>query len=140
MLTNTGTTETITVVNTQGTNAAAIDLNATAGGVTVTAGLAGDAVNLTATNGSITGTAGENAADAVKLSASHATGGVTIDAGATPGITFTNGTQTAQILVGTATPNGSVTAVQGSLFINVAGTGADSLYTNTDGAMAWTAL
>lgn len=56
------------------------------------------------------------------------------------GVAITDGTQTANIIVGTGSPNTSVTAPQGSVFLNVAG-GADTiLYVNTNGATAWTAL
>ncbi len=45
------------------------------------------------------------------------------------------------ILSGTGSPNGSVTAPQGSIYLDTAGASADAiLYVNTNGATAWTAL
>ncbi len=59
LLTNSGTSEQIVITNTQGTNAAAIDLNASAGGVTIDAASgvsidAGAASNLTTSGGVLT--------------------------------------------------------------------------------------
>lgn len=77
-------------------------------------------------------------AAAITISASAADGGITMDAGATPGVTFTNGTQSHQMLVGSGSPNGSVTAAQGSMYIDVAGsTSTTILFVNTDGSTAW---
>jgi hypothetical protein len=79
-----------------------------------------------------------SSAAAITISASAADGGITLDAGPTPGVTFTNGTQSHQMLVGTGTPNGTVTASQGSLYVDVAGsTSTTILFVNTDGATAW---
>ena len=59
--TNGGTSETIRIRNQQGTNAAAVDISATAGGLTFTGGLA--------------------TADAINIVASDAAGGIDVDAG-----------------------------------------------------------
>lgn len=157
-----GTAETVLIASVQGTSATSVTIGSTVGGVTIETVAASKDVTLSAVAGSIVAVAGEAASDAITLSAANgssrviggqaatasavlisasaADGGITLDAGPTPGVTLTNGTQTAQILVGTGSPNGAVTAAQGSIFLNVAG-GADTiLYVNTDGAMAWTAL
>lgn len=133
-----------------------IDIDAGTGGIAIdtTGGISLDAaaacnftatgafdVTVSSTAGSVT-IAGDQAAvsDAVLISAGAADGGITLDAGATPGITITNGTQSAQLLVGTGSPDTAVTALQGSLFINVAGGASTILYVNTDGATAWSPL
>jgi len=131
-----------------------IDINAGTAGMTIdsTGVLSLDAAgntNLTTTGAFtmlVASTAGATtvssakAADnaAVLVSASAADGGITLDAGVVPGVRLTNGTQTVQFLVGTGAPVG-VAALQGSIFLNVAGTGADSLYVNTDGGTTWSA-
>ncbi len=97
---------------------------------------AGDLTLAAATN-SVVISAAEAVADGIQLTA---VGGVQVSAAAANGITFTNGAQTAQILVGTGSPNGAVTGLQGSIFLNVAGAANTILYVNTDGAMAWSAL
>lgn len=135
--------------------AGGIDIDSGTGGITVdsTGVLSLDAAgntNLTTTGaftmlvtstGGATTVSSAKAADnaAVLISASAADGGVTLDAGVVPGVRFTNGTQTVQFLVGTGAPGGVVTALQGSIYLNVAGTGADTLYVNTDGGTTWSA-
>jgi len=95
-------------------------------------------LTLASSAGAVNVTSGEAATDAILISASNAAGGVTIDSGVTPGVTFTNGTQSHQMLVGSGSPNGSVTAAQGSLYVDVAGsTSTTILFVNTDGAMTW---
>lgn len=99
---------------------------------------ASEDLTLNSTNGRVLITGGEAVASAVTVSAGNASGGVTIDAGATPGVTFTNGTQSHQMLVGSGSPNGSVTAAQGSLYVDVSGsTSTTILFANTDGATTW---
>ncbi len=67
-------------------------------------------------------------------------GGVTVSAAAGDGLTLTNGVQTAQILIGAGSPNGIVTGLRGSLFIDVTGSAATILFVNSDGLQTWTAL
>lgn len=105
----------------------ALKLNASAGGVNIDGVLE---VNIASSEAAV--------ADAVTISASAADGGITLDAGATPGVTVTNGTQSFQILTGSGSPNGSVTASQGSLYVDVAGaTSTTILFVNTDGGTTW---
>jgi hypothetical protein len=90
-------------------------LTVTAGGLTVTAG------NIVATAGNITATAGN----------------VTLGAAAAAFV-FANGIQ---IVAGTGDPNGSVTAPEGSLYLNTNGTGtANRAYINTNSGTVWTAI
>ncbi len=115
------------VVNGEEAATDAVRIVSAAGGLDVDTALE---LNLTSSEASV--------ADAVTISASHAAGGITLDAGVTPGVTFTNGTQSHQMLVGSGSPNGSVTASQGSLYVDVAGsTSTTILYANTDGGTTW---
>lgn len=143
-----GTSESIVISSTAGTSASSVDISSTDGGVTITSGLASaDAINLVATSGGVdidgalevNITSSEaSVSDAVTISASAADSGIVLDTGATPGVTFTNGTQSFQFLVGTGSPDTAVTASQGSLYVDVAGTsGTTVLYTNTSGGTAW---
>lgn len=121
-------------INGSGTGTTTIG-NGTAGAVTVdsAAGISLDA----ATASNFTCSLASSAA-AVTISASAADGGITLDAGVTPGVTFTNGTQSHQMLVGSGSPNGSVTAAQGSLYVDVAGSSSTTiLFANTDGGTTW---
>jgi hypothetical protein len=101
-------------------------------------------VTVSSTAGSVNINGGEAATDAVLISASNATGGITLDSGVVPGIRITNGTQTAQLLIGAGDPNGAVTGLSGSLYIRTGQAGAPdtTLYVNTDAVsgVAWTAL
>lgn len=143
-----GTSETIRLHSDQGTGADSVHLESDVGGVTLTSGLAStDAINLNATAGGvdidgaleINITSSESSvADAITISASAADSGITLDAGETPGVTFTNGTQSHQMLVGSGSPDGSVTASQGSMYIDVSGsTSTTILFVNTDGGTTW---
>ena len=145
---NGGTSETVKIHSDQGTGVASIDVLSDVGGITLTSGLAStDAVNVAASAGGIDMdaalevniTSSEAAvADAVTISASAADGGITLDAGATPGVTFTNGTQSHQMLVGTGSPNTVVTAAQGSMYVDIAGsTSTTILFVNTNGTTNW---
>lgn len=96
-------------------------------------------VTVSSTAGSVNIIGGEAATDAVLISASSATGGITLDAGVLPGVRITNGTQTAQIMVGTGDPNGTA-GLRGSIFLNVAGVADTILWVNVDGGTTWTAL
>lgn len=100
-------------------------------------------VTVSSTAGSVIVNGGKAATDAVLISASSVTGGITLDAGVVPGIRITNGTQVAQLLIGTADPNASVTGLSGSLYIRTGtGSAATTLYVNTDAVSgtAWSAL
>lgn len=124
-----------TSINT-GTSTGTISVgNAAAGAITVdtAAGISLDA----ATASNFTCSLAASAA-AITISASAADGGITLDAGANPGVTFTNGTQSHQMLVGTGSPNGSITASQGSMYVDVGGsTSTTILFVNTDGSTTW---
>lgn len=133
--------------------AGGIDIDAGTGGITVDSGDAISFDSAAASNFTITGagdltlaagtssvnvTGAEADAAAVLVSATNASGGITLDAGATPGVTVTNGTQSFQILTGSGSPNGSVTAAQGSLYVDVAGsTSTTILFVNTDASTTW---
>ena len=112
-----GTSETLVINSTLGTSVNSVDIGSDSGGVLISAGLA--------------------SAEAIALSAGNAAGGILLDAGATPGVTISNGTQSAQFLVGTGVP--SISAAQGSLYMRVDGSSTSTrLYINTDGATTWT--
>lgn len=97
-------------------------------------------IQIQSTLGGVLVIGSEAADDAVLISAVDPAGGITLDAGPTPGVTLTNGTQSAQILVGTGSPNTVVTAAQGSIFLRTDGAAGSTLYYNTNGITAWTAL
>jgi len=87
---NGGTSETITIAAAQGTGAASIGISSTAGGVTISGGLAtADAINLSAATGGvdvdsalqINIASSQAAANAIALVASDAGGGITIAVG-----------------------------------------------------------
>jgi hypothetical protein len=74
-------------------------------------------------------------------------GGITLEAASgvhlnygTDSVQIGNGAQTFEVLAGDVNPDGAVSALQGSLFVDVTGTGNDTLYVNTNGSTAWTAL
>lgn len=135
---NGGAAETVRIESTLGTTDISVNMGSQLGGVTIETAAAGKDIVLSAVGGSIHGNSGEAVNDAIAFGATN--GGITLSATAAAGVRVTNGVQTAQILVGTGSPNGAVTGLQGSIFLNVAG-GADTiLYVNTDGAMGWTAL
>lgn len=121
-------------------------------------------ITFTAAGGGIVGSSTENSAQAIFLQANGGTsetielrasqgtgsnsinlasvgGGITLQAPAAKGVTFSNGTQAPGIYVGTGSPNGSLSAAKGSLFMNVAGSGvADRLFVNSNGTTAWVAF
>lgn len=85
-----GTSETIRIHSDQGTGVASVHLESDVGGVTLTSGLASaDAINLAAASGGvdvdgalqINIASSQSAADAVRLVASDAAGGVTLECG-----------------------------------------------------------
>lgn len=68
-------------------------------------------------------------------------GGVTIQTPAAKGLILSNGTQAPGIFVGTGSPNGSLSAPQGSLFLNVAGSSSSTrMFVNSNGTTAWVAV
>ncbi len=68
-------------------------------------------------------------------------GGITMQTPAAKGITISNGTQAPGIYVGTGSPNGSLTAAQGSIFLNVAGSSSSTrMYVNSNGTTGWVAF
>lgn len=116
-----GTSESIVISSTAGTAVNSVDIGSDDGGVLISGGLASD--------------------EAVALSASNAAGGILLDAGATPGVTVSNGTQSFQILTGSGSPDTVVTASQGSLYVDVAAsTGTTILWCNTNGGTGWSAV
>lgn len=110
MNTNGGTSETIRIRNQQGTNAAAVDISATAGGLTLTGGL--------------------NTADAINIVASDAAGGIDIDSG-TGGIAADS---TGAIVV-TSTANSAA-----SLFLHANGGTSETIRLHADQGTAVTSL
>jgi hypothetical protein len=101
LTTNVGTSETIVVTNTQGTGDAALDINATAGGIDV------DAAK------SIAMTSSEAQADAVTLAASA--GGVDITSAATFDIDVTATGGTVQVIASEAAANQFKVDAQGTI-------------------------
>lgn len=107
----------VTTIGTGGTGATKIG-NAT-GNTQVTGSLT-TTTTITASSGNITATAGS-------FVASTATDG------------FQVGTGGPILLAGSGSPDTAVTAPQGSLYMNITGSGvADRLWVNTNGATAWT--
>jgi HSP20 family molecular chaperone IbpA len=110
--TNGGTSERITLTCSQGTNAASIGLISTAGGVTLTGGLA--------------------TADAINISASNAAGGIDIDAGTGGVIVDTTGaisldSATASNLTVTGAADLTVNSTAGSLILRAGESAADAV-------------
>jgi hypothetical protein len=109
--------------------------------VYIDAAKAGDsAVVITATNatGGIDLVSGTNG----KIQIDGGTNGLYLNSPGATGTTISNGTDNAQIIVGTGDPNTNpTTGLKGSLFIRTdALSAATTLYVNTDGMTAWTAL
>lgn len=135
---------------------------ATASNFTVTG--AGENLTLASVGGSVAITSTEDAASAISLTSNAGTtetivvtntqgtatnaihlnataGGVTLQSPAAKGVIVSNGTQAPGIFVGTGSPSGSLTAPQGSFYMNVAGSSTSTrAYINTDGSTAWTAI
>jgi len=108
--TNGGASETIRIRAQQGTNAAAVDISATAGGVTLTGGLA--------------------TADAINIVASDAAGGIDVDAG-TGGIAA----DTTGAFVVTSTANSAA-----SIFLHANGGVSETIRLHADQGTAVTSL
>lgn len=144
-----------------------LDLACTSGSVNISAGEAAtDAITLDASSGGVTATSASDAADSIYLHANAGTsekirvhadqgtgsdsvelesdaGGITFTSPAANGVTVNNGTQSAQILVGSGDPSGSVTAASGSIYMRTDTTAAATkLYVNhsSGSGTTWTAL
>lgn len=116
--TNGGTSERITVTAAQGTNAASIGLVSTAGGVTITGGLA--------------------TADAINIVASNAAGGIDIDAGTNGVIVDTTGavsldSATASNFTVTGAADLTIQSTAGAVNIISGEANADSLHMTSAG-------
>lgn len=126
-------------------NVQAIRLRASdpASGITFQSGAAGITAG---TTGDIILQSSFDVANAIEINAVGDDGGIVLLSGNNTGpinrqgVFLSNGVDTAQIIIGTGSPNTVVTAFQGSLFIRTDGAAATTLYVNTDGAMAWSAL
>lgn len=144
---NGGTSETITVTAAQGTGAASVELVSTAGGITLTAGLASaDAINLAAASGGVdidgalqvNIASSQNAGDAVRINASA--GGIDIDAAGAAGedITIDNAAGSIALTAGEAIADSIVlSSTNGGIDILAPGAGAglDIDITNTGGSV-----
>jgi hypothetical protein len=156
-------------VNAGTTITAGTGITATTGNIVATAGAVNSGTTMTAgtgltvTSGTTTINSNTNAANAIYLNANggvnetiqltatqgtgigaisllSTAGGITLATVATRGVTFSNGAQAIQFLVGEGSPNTVVTANQGSLWVRTDGVAATTLYVNTNSGTAWTAL
>lgn len=117
--TNGGTSETIRIRNQQGTNAASIEINSTAGGLTLAGGLGtADAVNITAS------TAGGG------IDIDSSTGGFIVD---TTGAISLDGAAASNFTVTGAGVDVSVISVSGSININAGEAAADAINVDSTG-------
>jgi hypothetical protein len=115
-------------------NAVQISATAAAGGVTIDAA-AGDVIASFLAGGET------HTLDNLPFTVSTGTGVLTLESDPTEGVTVSNETVSAQIMVGTGSPNGALTGAQGSIFLRTDCPDANTaLYVNTDGAMTWTPL
>jgi len=132
--TNGGTTETIQVINTQGTSADAIDIRATDGDILISTTNSTDAaaIALTSNAGGIQLSSALAAADAISLESSDAAGGIVLHAG-TSGIAIGNQVDCTTIDIGDIAPTASRTvSISGGTVITAATT--DTLDLAPDGA------
>jgi len=132
--TNGGTSETIQLINTQGTASDAIELRAVAGEILVNTTNSTDAASiaLTSNAGGIELDAALNAANAISLDASDAAGGITMAAG-TGGILIGNQADCTTIDVGDFAPTANRTiTVGGGTVVTAAVT--DTIDIGPDGA------
>jgi hypothetical protein len=117
-----------------------IDASNAGGGIGINSGTGGVGV---LTTGGIEVRSSAAAFPAIDFQAISGTGGIRF-LSVSGGVVISNGTgvgtTAAQILVGLGSPNVVVSALKGSLFIRTDGTATTTLYVNTDGASAWTAL
>lgn len=139
---NSGTAETIHIHADQGTNAASVNIASDDGGVTVTAGLAGnDAININATAGGVdidgvlqvNIASAQAAADAIVIDASNAAGGIDVDFG-TGGLSVVGGNGAINLESGAGAINVGVDAVAHTVTIgNVTGATGVAINSGTDG-------
>lgn len=137
---NTGGTTVSVQAGTGG--AGAINVGTTANDVPVTIGNSTGASGIVLNAGTAGVLIGTNAiAHPVTIGNTTGATAVTILSPAASGVTISNGTQAPGIFVGTGSPNGSLVAAQGSIYLNVAGSGvADRMFVNSDGNDAWVAF
>ena len=110
-----------------GTVTAGTGITSTTGNIVATAGAVNAGTTMTAGTG-ITATTGNITATTGNFVASAAGAGVVLGGGP-------------KVVAGSGDPNTVVTAPQGSLYLNIAGSGvANRAFINTDGATAWTAV
>ncbi|MGJ0429629.1 beta strand repeat-containing protein [Methylobacter sp.] len=151
---STGTgTKSVSVGNADGLTTASIN-----GTVNINTSTTATATTIgSAIGGAVTAQSNTATANAIRLNASNAAGGITATVGsnnfnvsggnivmptAGTGLTLTPAPATpASLLAGAGDPNGSVTAGQGSIYMNVTGSGvANRLWVNSDGATTWVAV
>jgi hypothetical protein len=142
---NGGTSETITVTASQGVGVDSITLDSTAGGLTLSAGLASaDAINLAASAGGVdidgalqvNIASSQNAADAVRINASA--GGIDIDAAGAAGedITLDNAAGSIVLTAAEAAADSIVlSSTNGGIDILAAGAGLDLDLSSTAGSI-----
>lgn len=149
-----GTSETIKIHSDQGTGAGSVEITSDAGGVDINAGTtvaidSTGAANLTSSGADVTVKAtaksvniqgGEAAADAVKIDASNAAGGVDVNAG-TGGVTIdTSGSVSIDAATNSniTTSTGNIT-VDGKTGVNIKANGVDAVTVGSDGDTAFAA-
>jgi len=126
-LTATTTLHANTTVTSGTTMTAGTGFTSTAGNIVATAGAVNAGTTMTAGTG-ITATTGNITATTGNFVASAAGAGVVLGGGP-------------KVVAGSGDPNGAVTAPQGSLYLNIAGSGvADRAFINTNGITAWAAV
>lgn len=118
----------------------ALNITSTGGALTIDSGVGTISVGSDASAGTVNLATGA-AAKVVTLGSVSSSSSLTLKSPATAGVIISNGTQAPGIFVGTGSPSGSLTAPQGSLFLNVAGSGVnDRAFINTDAGTTWTAV
>lgn len=149
-----GTSETIKIHSDQGTGAGSVEITSDAGGVDINAGTtvaidSTGAANLTSSGADVTVKAtaksvniqgGEAAADAVKIDASNAAGGVDVNAG-TGGVTIdTSGSVSIDAATNSniTTSTGNIT-VDGKTGVNIKANGVNAVTVGSDGDTAFAA-
>lgn len=129
--TNSGSSETITVSNVQGTDASSIDIDSTVGGITIATNAASKDVDIDSVLGSINIEAEEDAADAIHIIA---------DGGTTSGIIILNDTGTGDesILLDSDAGGITINANAGSIDIEAVGGDAGDIILNSGDDMTFT--
>ncbi len=131
---STNTTSTTTVQSGSG----ALNITSTGGAQTHNSGTGALGISTDAAATAVSVGTGA-AAKTVIVGSSTAGSSLALRSPATAGVIISNGTQAPGIFVGTGNPDTVVTAPQGSLFLNVGGSGTgDRLYVNTNGTTGWT--